>query len=639
MKKTRIVTRVKDKTGIAKSKNRSEDLDDLRSKYQQFSKNLKFLITTLTNNHAALVAHSKARLEVAKAINSLTVDTPLFKLAGDIPATAVGTTDGGGDAAAGDDAAAAPPATTTTSSELVTTTNQQQHHPTSYAAIHLQLHKKHKMYHDKYNEHILTYAIEWERILSTRIKGHLAQSEKLRLDLDHYGRKVEDLSRTINKTMAKGKNIDDKEVDKLKRNEQKLVQARIEYDRFINDLCGFMEEVMERGWKDLHPLLVKMAQFDTTLSNEEATILKGSMTSITTQLKGMAAQHPNLKPLGRLKELETRSLESLAKANPSSRSDSPLLITQGGGEDATYFAPLVAGDNPNGIGGVHGIHAGLGSGSTDELSVGGGGIFGRQPMSRNPSFASNAGSETSYGQMMPRSRTNTGDGSFGGSGGYDWSTGGVGGGGGYGAHNNNNRPSNISAAPSSGGLPPLNPSCRGNSYSSTSLGATSSMLSTMQAAAPPPTLQDIFSSNNATSSMMAVPPPVGMPPPPPSMPPPPPPQMSNAMTVAPLSLYDNYHVPSMQQQQQQQQHQYSNNMNNMPGNTSGGVITPQSAKSGNSNPFDDSYGGPMMAGGGAAPQPNYGNSYTTSNNPTQQMHSNSYGGGVGNRTSTNPFGM
>ncbi|KAL7442102.1 hypothetical protein ACHAXH_006764 [Discostella pseudostelligera] len=612
MKKTRIVTRVKDKTGIAKSKNRSEDLDDLRSKYQQFSKNLKFLITTLTNQHAALVAHSKARLEVAKAINSLTVDTPLFKLAGDIPATAVGTADGGTDL--GNDAAAAASAPPTTS-ELVTTTQQQ---PTSYAAIHLQLHKKNKMYHDKYNEHILNYAIEWERILSTRIKGHLAQSEKLRLDLDHYGRKVEDLSRTINKTMAKGKNIDDKEVDKLKRNEQKLAQSRIEYDRFVNDLCGFMEEVMERGWKDLHPLLVKMAQFDTTLSNEEATILKNSMTSVTTQLKGMGAQHPHLKPMGRLKELETWSLESLAKANPSTRSDSPLMITQGGGEDATYFAPL--GDNPNG---VHGIHAGLGSGSTDELSVGGGGIFGRQQMSRNPSFASNAGSETSYGQMMPRSRTNTGDGSIG-SGGHDWATGGVssgvGGGGLFGAHNNN-RQSNISAAPSSGGLPPLNPSYRGNSYSSSShdLRATSSMLSTMQAAAPPPTLQDIFSSNAGPSnSMMAAPPPVGMPPPPPSMPPPPPP-LSNSMTVAPLSLYDNYHVPSTQQLQ------YNSMSSSMPANTSG-VITPQSAKSdGSTNPFDD---------GGAAP--NYhGNSYT-SNNPTP-MHSNVYGGGGG--ASTNPFGM
>jgi hypothetical protein len=619
MKKTRIVTRVKDKTGIAKSKNRSEDLDELRSKYQQFSKNLKFLITTLTNNHAALVAHSKSRLEVAKAINSLTVDTPLFKLAGDIPATAVGTTDGGG-GVGGDDAAA-----TSTSTELANTTQ----HPASYAAVHLQLHKKNKMYHDKYTEHILNYAIEWERILSTRIKGHLAQSEKLRLDLDHYGRKVEDLSKTINKTMAKGKNIDDKEVDKLKRNEQKLVQARMEYDRFINDLCVFMEEVMDRGWKDLHPLLVKMAQFDTTLSNEEAMILKGGMTSITTQLKGMGAQHPNLKPQGRLKELETSSLESLAKANPSSRSDSPLLITQGGGEDAAYFAPTVAEGNPNGIGGVHGIHTGLGlgTGSTDELSVGGGGIFGRH-MSRNHSFASNAGSETSYAQM-PRSRTNTGDGSNGGGGGgYDWSSGGAGF-----ATTNSNRPSIISAAPSSGGLPPLNPSRGYFSMSSHDLRAssTSSMLTTMQAAAPPPTLQDIFTSNNAgpttnNSGSMMAPPPVGMPPPPPSMPPPPPPlSPSNAMTVAPLSLYADYRVPPAQQ--------YSS-MRSIPANNSG-VISPQSAKSGSSNPFDDTFGGPAA---GTAPS-NYGNLYS-SNNSTQ-MHSNVYGGGGGGGggASTNPFGM
>ena len=82
MKKNRIVTRVKDKTGIAKSKNRNDDLISLRAKYHQFAKNLKFLITTLTNNHAAMVSYSKSRLEVAKAINTMTVDTPLFKCAG-----------------------------------------------------------------------------------------------------------------------------------------------------------------------------------------------------------------------------------------------------------------------------------------------------------------------------------------------------------------------------------------------------------------------------------------------------------------------------------------------------------------------------------------------------------------------------
>jgi hypothetical protein len=101
MKKNRIVTRIKDTTGIAKSKNRNEDLIELRAKYQQFCKNLKFLILLLTNNHALMVAYGKLRLKVAKTINALSVDTPLFGWAGDIPAAAVGTTEGGAGARRG----------------------------------------------------------------------------------------------------------------------------------------------------------------------------------------------------------------------------------------------------------------------------------------------------------------------------------------------------------------------------------------------------------------------------------------------------------------------------------------------------------------------------------------------------------
>ena len=115
----------------------------------------KFLITTLTNNNNNMISYSKSRLEVAKAINALTVDTPLFKCAGDIPAGAVGTTDGGGGS----------------EQQPSTSTDIVQHNssnPTSYAAIHLQLHKKYKLYSEKYAEHILKYAAEWERILTTR---------------------------------------------------------------------------------------------------------------------------------------------------------------------------------------------------------------------------------------------------------------------------------------------------------------------------------------------------------------------------------------------------------------------------------------------------------------------------------------
>ena len=523
----------------------------------------------------------------------------------DIPAAAVGTTDGGeanGDA-------------TKSTTDVV----PYQSHPTSYAAIHLQLHKKNKMYIEKYTEHILNYATEWERILTTRISGHLKQSEKLRVDLDHYAKKVEDLNKTMNKTMSKGKNVDDKGVDKLKRNEQKLVQARAEYDRFVNDLCGFMEEVMDRGWKDLHPLLVKMAQFDSTLSNEETLLLKGSMMDVTEQMKSMATKYPNLKPQGRLKELETFSLESLAKVNPSMKNDGPLMITHGAGEAAAYVAPLGGGD-PNALGNSQSIHAGVGN-SSDQLNYvgGGGGLFGS--VSRTSSFASGNGSDTGgpFGQQ-PLSRNNSGVNIGGGSGtdGYDWSTGRV-------------------SAPSSGGLPPLNPSNRTGSFNEpppmlnrtsaghSDLSQTSLMLSTMQAAAPPPTLQDVFNSNSParpaasnTNSMMTQPPP-NMHPPPPSMPPPPPPQSPPNMST--LSMYDN--SPQMTQHNQMvplQQTSHQQTMNQYSAFSS----QTSTASSTNTNPFDDAFGPPP-----------------TANTPGQQQPSQSqYGGNVygGGGSSTNPFG-
>ena len=550
-------------------------------------------------------------LQVAKAINSLTVDTPLFKCAGDIPANAVGTTDGGS-AAGGEESTAA---NKTTSDVVAYNSN-----PTSYAAIHLQLHKKNKLYAEKYTEHILTYATEWERILSTRITGHLKQSEKLRVDLDHYGGKVEELNKSMNKTMSKGKSISDSGVDKVKRNEQKLIQARQEYDRFVNDLCGFMEEVMDRGWKDLHPLLVKMAQFDSTLSNEESMLLKGSMAAVTEQMKGMGSKYPNLKPTGRLKELETWSLESLNKVNPSLRSDSPLMITQGGGEAASY----VTGVGETG-GNVSGIHAGIGGRSNDQLDAGG--LFGTSntQISRTSSFASGAGSDHG-GQFgaQPRSRNDTGDS-------YDWTTGmptdrmsssSLNAGGSV-----NHSSSFRAIAPSSGGLPPLNPNNRQGSFHgasdmSATSAATSAMLTTMQAAAPPPTMDDIFGGGSTAGNMP--PPPAGMPPPPPSMPPPPVPQ-SLSPQVSALSLYDNGGSGRSLQGHHQVPpyppvHQGSPFMS----------PTAQSVTSASTNPFDGPFGAAPAPGTMApqAPVPQYGGA------PQQ---TNPFGSS-GASASTNPFG-
>jgi hypothetical protein len=497
---------------MAKSKNADNTLADLRAKYYIFAKNLKFLITSLTTNHACMVGYSKARLEVAKAINSLTVDTPLFGCAGDIPAA------GGGGAPPGDN-------NNNNSTDLVITNNNSNttNSKDSYAAIHLALHRKNKLYHDKYTEHILTYATEWERILTTRINGHLKQSETLRVDLDHYAKKVEDLHKTINKTMTKGKPVSDDNVDKLKRNEAKLIQARMEYDRFVIDLCGYMEEVMLRGWKDLHPLLVKMAQFDTTLCNEESSLFTKSMTSVTDRLKNMKNDHPGLTPLGRLKELETASLESIARSNPDYG-----VIVQGGGEAAT-FAPL---GSTTTIGGG-GLFSTLMTSSSDELPLnsnhssdtggGGGGIYGQTasaPSSGNYDWTRGSGGGGGGNFIAPAPSSGSG---------YDWAGGGgMGGGGGGGVS---------SIAPSE-----MVDRRRTGVYSNNPTSPQmSSMLMAMQHAPPPPTLGDIYDLNNGGTSSNAPPAPSAqqqqqqyygarppMPPaPPPSMPPPPPPTPTN----------------------------------------------------------------------------------------------------------------
>lgn len=78
----------------------------------------------IESNHNSMKQLSASRLEVAKAIHSMTVDTPLYTAAGEL----------------------APDGSDSTS---------------SYAAVHVTLNKKSQLYLNKYPEHILHYAIEW----------------------------------------------------------------------------------------------------------------------------------------------------------------------------------------------------------------------------------------------------------------------------------------------------------------------------------------------------------------------------------------------------------------------------------------------------------------------------------------------
>mmetsp|Transcript_32300 Transcript_32300/g.59401 ORF Transcript_32300/g.59401 Transcript_32300/m.59401 type:complete len:500 (-) Transcript_32300:235-1734(-) len=180
----------------------------------------------------------------------------------------------------------------------------------SYASIHITTLSRQKLYSDRFLKYVVNYAVEWEKVVNTRVSDSLKKAEMLRRDLDHYQAKVESLRKNVNVKMAKGKLVDPKESEKLKRNEDKLMTSRKEYEEYASDLCALIEEVTERSWKDCHPLLIKLTQFDATLSTEEAKVFSG-LNAVTEQLKQIGKKH-GLKPEARLKDIEASSAQMVS---------------------------------------------------------------------------------------------------------------------------------------------------------------------------------------------------------------------------------------------------------------------------------------------------------------------------------------
>jgi hypothetical protein len=126
----------------------------------------------------------------------------------------------------------------------------------SYLSVHHGLAVKSKMYSGKFGQFVIDYAVEWQRVVVTRCDKTLKEAERLRVEVDHYQSKVESLRQSANEKMAKGKQVDQKSAEKLTRNEEKLIQIKEENKKFTANTCLLVEELTERSWRDLHPLLI-----------------------------------------------------------------------------------------------------------------------------------------------------------------------------------------------------------------------------------------------------------------------------------------------------------------------------------------------------------------------------------------------
>ena len=103
----------------------------------------------------------------------------------------------------------------------------------------------------------------------------------------------------------------------------KLLNSRTEYEKFKNALCVLIDEATLRSWKDLHPLLLKMIQFDVTVASCETKFFT-KLNSVMDSLKIFAEQN------GITGESRLSSLENMDAYELSGTTEKEVLAIENG---------------------------------------------------------------------------------------------------------------------------------------------------------------------------------------------------------------------------------------------------------------------------------------------------------------------
>jgi hypothetical protein len=240
--KPRIATRLKEAIGAANPNYSSPDLKTLEARFGVLKGQLANLVAALSDHYESMVRLNKTRSQVAKAIGDISSESPIYVYAG------------------------APAAEASADGTDETTV--------SYASVHNVLASRHEMYTERYLQFVVKYAAEWEKVVVTKITASLKKAENLRVDLDHYQSKVDNMQHSMRNAVDRGKAVDPNQQERMRRNTEKLQNARNEYESFVAALCVLLEEVTDSCWKDLQPLLTKIIQFEWTLNSDEARFLQ-----------------------------------------------------------------------------------------------------------------------------------------------------------------------------------------------------------------------------------------------------------------------------------------------------------------------------------------------------------------------------
>lgn len=126
----------------------------------------------------------------------------------------------------------------------------------SYHDVHKDLFKDTKTkLNDFFN--IVSYVDDWKSIVDKCVTTKYEEYTKCRSALVHYEKKLASLQVDINKLQSKGKEIPQKQNEKMERNGVKLDGTRKTHDKCGESLLMLLDEVVLRAWRDALPLLRK----------------------------------------------------------------------------------------------------------------------------------------------------------------------------------------------------------------------------------------------------------------------------------------------------------------------------------------------------------------------------------------------
>jgi len=274
---SRVLEKLAEKAGLRHAITKTEDLSKAKEDYAILRENIGKLIVFLKDNEKNFQAIRDSRMKTVKHLLEMSKLSPV----GDCVSS-------GNDGESSDDP------------ELKKKT---------YLSVMNAFDKRSSILLDKFNVYVINYVIEWKKITKIRVTEGLQSFEAIRLEYDHYQRKVSTMQKTMLSLHQKGKPVDVTFVNKMRRNEEKLEETKDNYEEAYVKTILLLNEITQRSWKDLQPILVKLAQFDTAYASEQLDVFQ-SLDDVIEVLQNIAATN-SMQKMGRLKNLAFDEPEDL----------------------------------------------------------------------------------------------------------------------------------------------------------------------------------------------------------------------------------------------------------------------------------------------------------------------------------------